>query len=132
MAENKFLQDQKPGKGSETPFEKLSSEVSSASSRLRVLEERYGNLRKKSQMTDQSLLDFEKDLRSEIKSLNEDFLDIKKGLSEINENLVLMTSELKSTVKQSDFKMIESYVDMWQPMSFVTRDDLKKVLERLK
>lgn len=111
-----------------SPFEDLSKKVNITGARLRVLEERYANLRKKSQMTDQNLLDFEKDLREEIKVLNQDFLEIKRGISDINENLILMSSELRTSVKQTDFKVIEKYIDMWQPMDFVTREEFNKYL----
>ncbi|MAG39253.1 hypothetical protein CMO90_04165 [Candidatus Woesearchaeota archaeon] len=125
MAEN-FLTEQKNEKKRETPFETVSKNVTSVGSRLRVVEERYSNIRKKIQMTDESLLDFEKDIRTELKALNQEFLELKRIVSEINDNLSLMSSELKKSVKQTDLKVVEKYVDMWQPMNFVTREELKK------
>jgi len=113
---------------SETPFESLTKKVTSLGSRLRVLEERYTNLRKKDDMSDQNFLDFEKEIRSEIKDLNKDFLEIKRGVSEINDNLLMMSAELDKSVKQQDFKVVERYVDMWQPMNFVTRDEFNKYI----
>jgi len=130
MAETNFLEEQKKqddGK-KENPYEALSRNVSSIGARLKVLEERYTNIRKKTQMTDQNLLDFEKDINGELRSLNEDLLDIKRDTSEVNSNLVLMSSELNDSVKISDFKVVEKYVDMWQPMNFVTRNEFNKVM----
>lgn len=114
----------------DTPFEKVSKKTTTIGSILRVLEERYTNLRRKMQMTDQNLLEFEKDMRSEIKALGNDLLELKRSVSEINENLIMMSSELKNSVKQYDFKVIEKYVDMWQPMNFVTREELKHYVEK--
>lgn len=119
-------------KKADTPFEKVSKKTTTIGSILRVLEERYTNLRRKMQMTDQNLLEFEKDMRSEIKALGNDLLELKRSVSEINENLIMMSSELKNSVKQYDFKVIEKYVDMWQPMNFVTREELKHYVEKSK
>ncbi|MBU1269173.1 MAG: hypothetical protein KJ583_01655, partial [Nanoarchaeota archaeon] len=108
---------------SDSPFESLTKRVTSLGSRLRVLEERYTNLRKKNDMSDENFLNFEREIRVEMKDLNKDFLDIKRSVGEINDNLLMMSSELDKSVKQSDFKVVERYVDLWQPMNFVTRDE---------
>lgn len=131
MADQDFLTREKSqdSKEDESPFGTISSSVTSLGSRLRVLEERYVNVRKKIQMTDQNVLDFEKDMKSEIKSLNQDLLEVKRSVSEINENLISMSSELKKSVKQSELKVLERYIDMWQPMNFVTKEELKRYLE---
>ncbi|NQU98237.1 hypothetical protein HQ533_02115 [Candidatus Woesearchaeota archaeon] len=132
MAEEDFVAQQQEAKKedeAETPFQNVSRKVTTLGSRLRVLEERYSNIRKKTQMTDQALLEFERDMRQEIRSLNQDLLDIKRSVSEINENLIQMSAELQKSVKQSDFKVVEKYVDMWQPMDFVTREELNKALK---
>lgn len=117
-------------KKAETPFESLSSSITGMGSRLRVLEERYSNIRKKTQMTDQNLLDFEKDIRTDIKSLNVDLLEIKRSVSEINENLIQISAELKKSVRQPEFRVVEKYVDMWQPMNFLTKDEFARFLKQ--
>ncbi len=113
-------------------YENISTNVTTVGSRLRILEERYVNLRKKAQMTDNNLLDFEKNMNGEVKLVNQEVLELKKQLSEVLERLGQMASELKNVVRQTDFKTVESYLDMWQPMNFVTRNELKKYLEENK
>ncbi|MBU0637063.1 MAG: hypothetical protein KKF89_00345 [Nanoarchaeota archaeon] len=132
MAEQDFItqqESQKKNDKADSPFQTVSKNVTVVGSRLRVLEERYSNIRKKNQMMDQNVLEFERDIRQEIRLLNQDLLDIKRSIGEINDNLIQMSSELSKSVKQSDFKVIEKYVDMWEPMSFVTRDELSKILK---
>jgi|FLOH01.1.fsa_nt_gi septation ring formation regulator EzrA len=114
----------------QSPFEKISQRVSMISSQLRVLEERYSNVRKKTQMTDQNLLDFEKEIKQETNGLSKDLLEIKRNLSDMNEKLTMMGSELQSTVKQSELKTVEKYVDLWQPLNFVTREEFKRYVKR--
>lgn len=127
-------EEQKPAgaKKDFSTFEILSSNLTSMGSILRVLEERYSNIRKKTQITDQNLLEFEKSMKNDLRSLNQDLLDIKRSVSEINENLTLMSSELAKAVKQSEFRVLEKYVDMWQPMNFVTKDEFNRLFKNKK
>jgi predicted nucleic acid-binding protein len=106
-------------------FVRLSEGLNNVSLRLKVLEERYTNLRKKTQLTDQNLLDFEQNLREELHAVALDILEMKRMFSEIKEKLELLASEMKDAAKASDLKVLQRYLDMWQPMDFVTREELE-------
>lgn len=118
-------------KSNATPFESLSANVTGLGSRLRVIEERYSNIRKKTQMTDENLLDFERDIRSEIQSLNQDVLDIKSSLNELKEKILSISSELKGTVHEHDLKVLERYVEMWEPLNFITKEEAKELIDKI-
>ena len=113
-------------------FANVSKSVTALGSRLRILEEQYSNVRNKSQLTEQNLLDFERDVRSELKSLSEDVLEIKSVLQEIKEKIDVVGSELDNTVKEHDLKVVEKYVDLWNPTKFVTKEALRESLEEIK
>jgi hypothetical protein len=95
--------------------------------RLRLLEERYSGLRKKTQFTEQNMLKDAKDLFEENKALHEAISDITNKVSELNENLVKLLDEVKTTITKAEFNVLSKYVDYWQPMNFLTR----KVAEEL-
>ena len=67
----------------------LALQVSATSRRLRVLEERYTNLHKKNQLTDQSLMNLTKDFTRELKALGEEMLDLKRDMADLYDNLKL-------------------------------------------
>jgi hypothetical protein len=114
-------------------FGRISKNVNSIAANLRIIEERYATLRNKSQLSEQSMIGLEKDLRGDIKLLTEDLVDLKRELKDIKDKLRLMSAEMKNLVSKDDFKVTERYVDMWQPMNFVTRNELNKLIEdRLK
>lgn len=115
-------------KGGGEPDEVYKSIADIASS-IRVLEDRYMNLRRKSQLTDQSLIDFQKDYYKEKKHINEEITEAKIKLQELIEELKIIREELKDTVKQKDLKILDKYLDLWEPMQFVTRNEVKKMLE---
>ncbi|MFH1505680.1 MAG: hypothetical protein ABIE94_01685 [archaeon] len=134
MEQPTFLQNQpgppqhvhKHGDG-EANYAKLSQGLNNVSSRLKVLEERYTNLRKKTQLTDQNLLDYEHNMREEMHAVSLDILEMKRMFSELREKLDIMASEIKDAAKASDLKVLQRYLDMWQPMDFVTRDELESM-----
>src|SRR4030042_3056623 len=112
-----------PSKKQTPDFElinKISKNVNNVAANLRIMEERYSTLRNKSQISEQSMISLEKDVRGDIKLLSEDLVELKRSLNDIKDKLRLITAEMKNLVKKEDFRVIEHYVDMWQPMSFVT------------
>jgi len=110
-------------------YNQLSKNVTEVGSRLRILEEQYSNLRNRAQLTDHNLLEFEKDINKEVKALDEDVLDLKKMMQDILEKLSIVSSELANSVKEYDFRVIDKYVDLWNPGQFVTKDKLRQEIE---
>tara|TARA_Y100000031_G_C8188563_1_gene370222 strand:- start:580 stop:1011 length:432 start_codon:yes stop_codon:yes gene_type:complete len=110
-------------------FQSLNSKVTETESRLRVLEERYGNIRKKTQLTDQNVLEFEKEFTQEMKVVMSDLTDLKRTLATSKEKLEAMTAELDKMASKYDLKVLERYLDLWQPLEFVQKPEMKQ--ERL-
>lgn len=110
-------------------LDKVSKNVGSISANLKILEERYSTLRNKTQISEQSIIELEKEVRGDVKLISEDLMDIKHELNDVKEKLRLISGEIKNLVNKNEFKVMERYLDMWQPMNFVTRDALNKMLE---
>lgn len=111
-------------------LDELSRSISDIGSRLRVIEERYLNLRKKTQMTDQNLIDTEKSHVSEIRELNNKILDLQQGIADINEKMTVMLGELMNCVRQEDFTVLKKYIELWQPARFVTEREVAEMLAK--
>ena len=102
-------------------FGKISKNVNNVAASLRILEERYSNLRNRSQVSEQSTIELEKEVTKDIKMLTEELIDLKRDLNDIKEKLGLISAEMTNLVNKNEFKVMERYLDMWQPMNFVTR-----------
>jgi hypothetical protein len=115
-------------------FDDVAKGVTDVASRLRVLEERYQNLRKKTQITDQNLIESEKSMMKEMKELQEKILEMKHDIANVNEQITLMIGELSNCVREEDFKTTVKYLELWEPAQFITRDEaaelVKKKVER--
>jgi len=117
------------GKQLNPGLDSVQKTLSEISSGLRILEDRYYNLRKKTQLTDQTLLDAQKSFSKERRLLYDQIMETKMKLQNVLENIELMKQELKDAVKQNDLKVIEKYLDMWDPMQFVTREEVERLLD---
>jgi hypothetical protein len=106
--------------------------LAEVSSNIRILEDRYTNLRKKMQLTEQSLLDLQKNSFRERKLLTDELTETKLKLQELLDDLNTMKGELKDTVKHNDLKVLDRYLDMWEPLQFVSRKEVEAALEDIK
>jgi len=118
----------KPLSSDET-IKSISNEINNLSRRLRVLEERYTNLRKKMQLNEQNMLHVDKKIITEIKKTNKDVDDTHRVVTDVKEKMLLVIKDLKGCAKREDVKVIEKYVNMWEPVQFVTLNQLKDVVE---
>lgn len=110
------------------PFTAIRNSVNDIERRLRVLEERYSNLRKKIQITDQNRIDNENQFSKAVLALNETVIGLKVQVEEIGEKISIFNSEFENLAKKRDLRMLEKYLDMWQPMNFVSREEFSKVI----
>ena len=119
-----FSHEKKPNAGPSGALD----HISELGRRLRTLEERYTNLQTKSQVMGQNMLHSHKRLLNEIKTTNLDIREVKKDLQEIKERLLSLIAELQSCAKKEEVKVLQKYVNMWDPMNFVTRNEIKDII----
>jgi predicted nucleic acid-binding Zn-ribbon protein len=112
-----------------TEYTQIANIISDLDRRLRILEERYGNLRKKIQLTDQNLIDSERSFGKELRGFNDELLELKRNIADFDEKVVIFNGEMDSAAQKTDLKVIEKYLTMWNPGTFVTRKELKEYLK---
>ncbi len=106
--------------------------LNDSSKRLKVLEDRYLTIRKKTQLTDQNMLEANKRFNSEIKAINDELVKLKIFMKEMNEKLDQLVSETSGIAKRQDLITLSKYVDFWKPMNFVTREQLEREIKHLR
>lgn len=117
-------------RGGNAEIEQIASIITDLDRRLRILEERYSNIRKKLQLTDQNILESERGFVKELKIINEDTLKLKKQVNDYAEKISIFDDEIRQAAKKTDVKLIEKYLDLWDPKNFVTRKELKEYLQQ--
>ena len=110
-------------------FLSLSRQVSDLLSRLRLLEERYANLRREHQTTSENMIENHQNLSKQQRKLSEGIIEMKRSLHELQEQLLNMKGELSDAAKIHDLKVLERYLDYWQPLDFITREEAQRIIE---
>ena len=107
----------------------ISEELEGTISRLRVLEERYGNLQTELRVTEENMIGRNKKLTTEIKTLTSDINELRKEISEIKDRVVMIVKEFQVFAKKEDVKVLQKYIEMWEPLNFVTHKEVEEIIE---
>jgi hypothetical protein len=124
-----FASKPKTGPNLEAAVADMAGEVNNMGRRLRILEERYTNLRKKSQVTDQNMLASNKKMLTEIHATLATVDELKKELHDLNEKFKIMVREIKECAKKQEVQVLQKYISFWEPLNFVTRDMVERMVQ---
>lgn len=105
--------------------------VNEVASRLAVLEERVANLRKNSRIGEKSLISYDQDTKSSLKALHERLTGLARKVSEVHEKINVMSAEFSTIAKKHELQVLERYLDLWQPLSFMTREEAKLLIKEV-
>ena len=114
----------------ESGMQPIALKLTDIATRLKLLEERYGTLRKKSQLAEQNIIEADKNNFQEIHLLNESLIEVKRGVKELSEKMSLLSNEVEHFADKNDLKVLERYVEFWEPSDFVTRKEVNDFLRK--
>ena len=123
-----FAPKPKPGAELGAQVADLAAELNNINRRLRILEERYSNLRRKTQVTDQNMLNANKKIMVEIQTAHSEADEFKRNISDMKEKLKIMIRELKECAKHQDVLVLQKYINLWEPINFITREAANKMI----
>ncbi len=106
-------------------------DITKLSARLKISEERYGELRKKLMLIEQNMLSHHKKAMNEIKVLHSEITDVNSKINEIQDRILLIVKELRLTAKREDIDVMKKYVELWNPLRFVTREQIENIVQEI-
>jgi len=98
--------------------------------RIRVSEERFSNLSRRNQLSDQNSLSQFKKVNSEFRTIDEEIMELKKTLDKVKNTMDLIIKEIKLLAKKEDVSVLQKYINLWEPMNFVTQNEVEKIVQR--
>ena len=108
---------------------KTGADLNEIMRRLRILEERYSNLRKKNQLSDQNMLEDSKRIFDQIAAIQSIISELKKDVNEVNSKMRILDEEVNSSVQKRELSVLNKYLEFWEPLNFVKRDEAKRIIE---
>lgn len=98
--------------------------------RIRVLENKYSLFGERLLIINQNMIEEYKTLLRKIKTFESEFMDIKKDLFNIKEIISGLTKEMRLFAKKDSLQVLEKYINLWNPMNFVTEKDVINLINR--
>ncbi len=98
-------------------------------SKIKALESKYNLSRDRLFLINQNMIDQFKLTSTELRLIKEEVKDLKTELNSIKETISSILKELNRFARKEEVKVIEKYVSLWDPLKFVTEDQLKEILE---
>ena len=122
-----------PGKKSApsaAPTSPFSQSIGEIERRLRSLEEKYSNLERRSQVTEENMLSSNRKMKAEIKMGSEEISDLKAQIADINEKIKALVRELQGFARVEDVDVIRKYLNLIEPLGFVTQNEVERIVKR--
>lgn len=101
--------------------------------RIRILENKYSTVNEHLLIINQNMIEEYKKLIEEMKVINVEIKEIKEDVLNLKETAKKMVQEMEIFARKDELKVLEKYINFWNPLEFITTNELNKILdERLK
>jgi len=107
----------------------VSPELESTINRLRVLEERYTNLQTELRITEENMINRNRRLKTDVKTLTLDINELRKEINELKDKILMIIKEFQGFAKGEEVKVLQKYVEMWEPLNFVTHKEVEEIID---
>jgi len=97
--------------------------------RIRVLESKNSLLSERILVINQNMIAEYKKLIKEIKDLERELIEMKNDVNNIKNIIKHLTDEAKNFARKDSLKVLEKYINLWNPLNFVTPNDVKRIVE---
>ena len=104
-------------------------QLAAIATKLKLAEGKYANLQKRNRITEDALLALERDVRAELRVLTEQLVEVRRKVQDVNLKVDAIHGELANVVQKHEFTVVERYLDLWQPLRFVTRDEAQRLIK---
>ena len=106
------------------------SNLIEVTNRIRILENKYTQMRERLFLINQNMIDQYKKIMEETQDINIDLKDIKNDIFSIKEALNHIINEMNSFARKENIKVLEKYINLLNPLSFVTHNQLQEELKK--
>jgi hypothetical protein len=109
----------------------LAEQLNGLAARIRVSEERFAELRKKLMFIEQNMLSNHRKLLSDLKISASETDELRHKLVDVEDRLITVIKELRLTARKNDIDVLRRYIELWDPVKFVTAEHAEKIAREL-
>jgi len=98
--------------------------------RLRVLESKQNLFSEKLLMVNQNMIEEYKKFNNDIKAMRAETSDIRKDMQNVKTVVKHLSEEAANFARKDTIKVLEKYINLWNPLRFVTREEVERLVNR--
>ena len=110
----------------------INKRLSGMEERVRILESRIEEISNRFESFRMNAIKSQRTHDEKIKTLIKASAELKRRTDESKEILRRMESKILKTASRADFKEVEAYLQLMNPLNLVTRSELEKMLKKEK
>ena len=130
LPQQNLAQKNKPNKNSNQMIPQM-GKINSLSTRITLIEETINRLDERMSLIEQRILKLGKETKIEIKTNSEEIKDINIETEKMKDDLNLIIDDLKGSARKEDIEILKKYIQMWEPMQFLTRKEFKEKIKEI-
>ncbi len=96
---------------------------------VKSLESKTNNLIREVDLLKNDVLRRQGQLKKEYQVMNEDLVEFRHQQEALVQKMDLLVKELKKTAGSEEVQTLKKYMDLWNPLNFVTQRDVERVIE---
>jgi len=107
---------------------RVGTQIADIAGRVKVVEERIDTLRTHIGLIDKSSIEKHKTVIAKINDLQDSMRSLRSDLDEVKEFSERVAKRMEALASKEQVKVIERYVDMWQPLKYIKNSELKAAM----
>lgn len=96
---------------------------------VKALESKVNSLMREVDLIKNDFIKKNTEMKKELKTFNQDLLDSKHKQDKTVEKIDLIIKELKQTAGIEEVQTLKKYMELWNPLNFVSQRDLDRKIE---
>ena len=98
--------------------------------RIRDIESKVVILRDRIFVTDKNMIEEYRSINLQLKNINNEIKGIKADLTKVKQTIKHMITEVEAFARKDDLKVLERYINLWNPLHFMTEKEVKQLIEK--
>ena len=107
----------------------VSGMINELVNRIRILESKQNLFAEKLLIMNQNMLEEHKSGLVEIKKMAASVRDVNEDMNNLKNIMKHLTDEAASFAKDEDVKVLEKYINVWNPLNFVSEKEVKRIVQ---
>ncbi len=96
---------------------------------VKALESKVNNMLREMDLLKNNLIKKNDEMKKELKAMSDELMEMKSEQQKMSQNMDLIIKELKQTAGIEEVVVLKKYMELWNPLNFVTQRDLERAVE---